>query len=241
MSGLQLPGAVTVVVPARNEEESLPPCLAAITTAAQVLAATYPSIDLTVTVVLDGCTDGSAGVVADYPLAQSLEVDFASVGLARRAGIGYALSRLARPMEEVWVANTDADTVVPADWLVEQCRLAGQGVQLVLGTVVPDPVGLDSERARAWHQAHPLDDGHSYVHGANLGFRADGYLAVGEFAALQVHEDADLTDRLKAHGITWAAVDSIRATTSARMLGRTPGGFAGYLRELPLTGRGAAG
>lgn len=232
---------MTVVVPARNEEESLPRCLAAIATAIRVLTATYPTIDLSATVVLDGCTDGSAGVVADYPWARALEVDFASVGLARRAGIGYALSRSSRPMEEVWVANTDADTVVPADWLVEQVRLAGQGVQLVLGTVVPDPVGLDSERARAWHQAHPLDDGHAYVHGANLGFRADGYLAVGEFAALKVHEDADLTDRLKAHGITWAAVDSIRATTSARTLGRTPGGFAGYLRDLPADWSQAAG
>lgn len=234
MSKAQLPGAVTVVVPARDEEESLPQCLAAIEVAARMLAATHPTIDLTVTVVLDGCTDGSAQVVADHPWAQALAVDFASVGLARRAGIGYALSRLPRPMEEVWVANTDADTVVPADWLVEQVRLAEDGVQLVLGTVVPDPVGLDSELALAWHQAHPLDDGHAYVHGANLGFSAVGYLAVGEFAALQVHEDADLTDRLKAHGITWAAVDSIRATTSARTRGRTPGGFAGYLRELPL-------
>ncbi len=223
-----------VVVPARNEVDYLPQCLAAIEVAAHSLAAAYPTVDLTVTVVLDGCTDSSAAVVEDTTFARSLVTDFASVGLARRAGIAQALSQVVQPAGAIWVANTDADTVVPAHWLVEQCGLAARGVQLVLGTVVPDPAGLADERARAWHAAHPLNDGHPYVHGANLGFRADSYLSVGGFAALDVHEDTDLVERLKAHGASWAAVDTMRATTSARMLGRTPGGFAGYLRGLPL-------
>ena len=226
--------AVVVVVPARNEEEGLPQCLTAIGAAGRALAATYPTVDLSVTVVLDGCTDQSAQVVAGFPMVQAVEVNFASVGLARGAGVEHALSRLARPAAEVWVANTDADTVVPRDWLVEQCRLAARGVQLVLGTVEPNPEGMGIERKRAWRAANPLDDGHEYIHGANLGFRAESYLAVGGFAALDVHEDVDLTDRLKAHGIRWVAVDGIRARTSARTLGRTPGGFAGYLRDLPL-------
>ncbi|MHA7154434.1 glycosyltransferase family 2 protein [Arthrobacter sp. TMN-50] len=234
MTAHQLPGAVVVVVPARNEEESLPQCLAALEVAGLALAAAYPTVEVTVTVVLDGCTDSSARVVSEYPFAQPLMVDVASVGPARRAGIADALGRVGHPAGEIWVANTDADTVVPPHWLVEQCRLAARGVQLVLGTVVPDPSGLGTERERAWHAAHPLNHGHDYIHGANLGFRADSYLLAGEFAGLDVHEDVDLVARLKALGVTWSAVNTIRVTTSARMLGRTPGGFARYLRELPL-------
>ncbi|GAA1111177.1 glycosyltransferase [Arthrobacter flavus] len=229
-----VPVAVAVVVPARNEEESLPRCLTALDEAGRALADAYPSVVLSVTVVLDGCTDASAHVVAKYPLAQPLAVDFASVGLARRAGITHALGQLRQPASQIWVANTDADTEVPDHWLVEQCRMAATGVELVLGTVVPNPVGLDAALEHAWHAAHPLDDGHAYVHGANLGFRADSYQAAGGFAALDIHEDADLIERLKSQGVKWAAVDSIRATTSARTTGRTPGGFAGYLRDLPL-------
>lgn len=234
MNATSVPAAVAVVVPARNEEESLPRCLTALDEAGRALADAYPSVVLLVTVVLDGCTDASAHVVAEYPLAQPLAVDFASVGLARRAGIAHALGQLRQPVSQIWVANTDADTEVPDQWLVEQCRLAATGVELVLGTVVPNPVGLDAALERAWHVAHPLDDGHDYVHGANLGFRADSYQAAGGFAALDIHEDADLIARLKSRGAKWAAVDSIRATTSARTTGRTPGGFAGYLRDLPL-------
>ncbi|MHA7276989.1 glycosyltransferase family 2 protein [Arthrobacter sp. Hz1] len=234
MTAQQLPEVVVVVVPARNEEESLPLCLAALDVASGALADAYPTVDLTVIVVLDGCTDSSAEVVREYPFARPLDVDFASVGPARRAGIAHAIERVGRPPGGIWVANTDADTVVPRHWLVEQCRLAAQGVQLVLGTVVPDPAGLGVERERAWHAAHPLEHGHNYIHGANLGFRADSYLLADGFAALDVHEDVDLVDRLKALGVTWSAVDTIRATTSARTMGRTPGGFAGYLRELPL-------
>ena len=234
MTAHQLPAAVVVVVPARNEEESLPDCLAALESAGRALAAAYPTVDLMVTVVLDGCTDSSASVMREHPFARSLEVDFASVGPARRAGIADALARAGRPAGQIWVANTDADTVVPRHWLAEQCRLAAQGVQLVLGTVVPDPSGLGIQRERAWHAAHPLGHGHDHIHGANLGFRADSYQRAGGYAALDVHEDVDLVIRLKAFGVTWSAVDTIRATTSARTMGRTPGGFAGYLRELPL-------
>lgn len=233
MTGPLLPAAVVVVVPARNEEESLPRCLAALGVAGRALAAAYPTVDLTVTVVLDSCTDSSAEVVLGYPFAQPLDVDFASVGPARRAGIADAVERAGHPVNGIWVANTDADTVVPAHWLVEQCRLAARGVQLVLGTVMPDPVGLDSERERAWHALHPLDHGHDNIHGANLGFRAAAYVRAGGFAALDVHEDVDLVVRLRALGVTWTAVDTIRVTTSARTVGRTPGGFAGYLRQLP--------
>lgn len=234
MTNSSVPAAIAVVVPARNEEESLPRCLAAIDEAGRALADAYPSVVLSVTVVLDGCTDGSARVVAEYPVAEPLAVDYASVGLARRTGIAHALAQLGLPASQIWVANTDADTEVPGQWLVEQCRLATTGVRLVLGTVVPNPRGLDAALEQAWHAAHPLNDGHDYVHGANLGFRADSYLAVGGFAALDLHEDADLTDRLKSQGARWVAVDTIRATTSARTAGRTSGGFAGYLRDLPL-------
>ena len=60
-------------------------------------------------------------------------------GRRRRAGRGRAaraLSRLAaHDPDDIWIACTDADSRVPADWLEHQVQLADGGVDLVLGTV----------------------------------------------------------------------------------------------------------
>ncbi|WP_028279953.1 glycosyltransferase [Arthrobacter sp. H5] len=221
-----IPGGVAVVIPARNEAEYLAGCLTAVGNARAALQKTLPQIAVTVTVVLDSCTDGSALVVAGFPEAQVVTVDFGVVGRTRDAGI-----RAAPASRGLWIANTDADTAVPENWLTEQCRLAALGYALVLGTVVPGP-GLDDQRRGEWQSRNPLRDNHAQVHGANLGFARSIYLEAGGFAPLEVGEDVDLINRIKERGVPWTAVDSMRAVTSAREEGRAPSGFAHYLRNL---------
>lgn len=53
-----------VVVPAHDEEELIGACLASVATAAARLGLTGPGVVVRTTVVLDGCVDGTAAVVA---------------------------------------------------------------------------------------------------------------------------------------------------------------------------------
>ena len=80
---------------------------------------------------------------------------------------------------------------------------------------------------RAWRGHHP------HVHGANLGFAADAYLAAGGFRPLPTAEDHALVDDLLAR----PACQLLRTTrvpvmTSARALARAPRGFSWLLGTL---------
>jgi hypothetical protein len=132
----------------------------------------------------------------------------------------------------VWIASTDADTVVPPHWLTAQAALAADGHGLVVGTVQPDPADLTAREQGLWLERHVLADGHEHVHGANLGFTLAAYRAVGGFAHLPVHEDVELVGRLRGSGVAWLAAGGLAAVTSGRRDARAPHGFAAYLDGL---------
>jgi hypothetical protein len=219
-----------VVVPARDERLLLPRCLDALGVAALSLAQVPGAPRVTVTVVLDRCTDGTAEVVRDHPVTV-VTTDVGNVGAARRLGVASVLaSTAALPARSVWVASTDADSVVPERWLREHVHAADAGARVVTGPVLPDPGDLSAQLLDRWLAHHGPDTATTVVHGANLGFRLDAYLAVGGFRALPEHEDVVLVGALRAAGAAPGAVSTV--LTSGRRHGRTPGGFAGYLRRL---------
>lgn len=223
---------VHVVVPARDEERRLPRCLASVAAARALLLGERPDLTVETTVVLDRCVDGSAAVARAAGVTV-LGVDHGNVGATRHAGVRAALRRAAargvRPVD-LWVASTDADTVVPPHWLLGQVALS-ETHDAVVGTV--EPLGLaDATVLRAWRARHTLVEGHPHVHGANLGLRASAYLAVGGFRPMPVDEDVDLVRRIRAGGIPWVATDRVRVASSARRTPRCRGGFADYLGAL---------
>lgn len=227
---------VQVVVPARDEEARLGACLRSVQQAALRLLASRPWVRCGVTVVLDRCTDTSALVAGGFAV-DVVESQWGNVGAARRQGIGrlVALAGGSTEAHQVWAACTDADTRVPEVWLLDQVQQAEEGAALVVGAVVPDPGDADPEVARLWRERHAGAAAGEHVHGANLGFRLDAYLAVGGFPALAEHEDVALVRALQAHGVRQGVAPTV--TTSARLVGRTPGGFAGYLAGLDATVR----
>ena len=226
---------VQVVIPARDEEARLGACLRSVQLAAARMRADRPWVRCGVTVVLDHCTDASAVVAAGFEV-DVVETQWGNVGAARRQGI----DQLDRPGADapgrVWVACTDADTRVPEGWLLEQVLQAESGARLVLGAVVPDPADADAAAADLWLERHHGAVAGDHVHGANLGFRLDAYRAVGGFPALAEHEDVALVRALRRHGVRQGVAPTV--VTSARLVGRTPGGFAGYLRGLVHIVRG---
>lgn len=224
------PAAVGVVIPARNEQELLPACLRSVAGAAGRL-----EIPTRIVVALDRCTDRSAAIVAEFRATgcpvRSVPVSRPGVGAARAAGMQELLAG-AEP-ESLWLATTDADSVVPRHWLTAQLQHAEHGADVVVGTVhVEDWTGHPPNVPSRYLAGYRAVPGHRHVHGANLGLRANHYLAVGGFPELDCDEDVALVDRLKALGsvLVWAADAPV--TTSARTAARAPHGFATHLLSL---------
>ena len=220
--------AVGVVVPAHDEQQLLPACLASLRVAARHPA--LERIEVHVIPVLDACSDDSGAVARG-----ALEVRARNVGVARAAGFAAVLAREAgRAPRELWLATTDADSTVPADWLAEQVRLASLGAEVVAGTVeVQDwseqPPVVRERFARSYGAP---GQGHLHVHGANLGMSAAAYLDAGGVPPLALAEDQALVDALRVRARRLVATGRIRVTTSGRRESRTTGGFADHLRGL---------
>jgi glycosyltransferase involved in cell wall biosynthesis len=217
---------VLVVVPVHDEELLLPECLAAVQ-----IAAADAGLPVDVVVVLDDCADGSAAVARSTDV-RVVEVADGAVGAARAAGVRAGLALHDDDPAAVWIACTDADTVVPFHWLRAQRALADGGADVVVGTVRPDPRDLTDRQLAAWRATRVPGRPNGHVHGANLGVRADAYLRSGGFAPLAEHEDVDLVARLRSDpAVVVVASEATDVMTSGRLLGRTPGGYAQYLRE----------
>lgn len=234
-----LPAHVVVVVPARDEEVLLPRCLASVQVA---LAGVRPlGVTGSVVVVADSCTDRTAEL-AERAGAVVVPSVCGRVGAARAAGVAAALALVDDDPRRVWLAHTDADSSVPRRWLLEQLRHAAAGADAWVGTVRladegdGEPVAPEHRDAVArWVAAYAAkllpDRTHGHVHGANLGVRADAYLAVGGFEPVALHEDRVLASRLRdaGHRVVASTVEPV--TTSHRRDGRLPdGGVAADLR-----------
>lgn len=224
---------VHVVVPARDEAGFLPRTLASLHLAVAVATRVDADLEVHVTVVLDSCTDASVDIVRRRRWVSALEVASGVVGEVRAIGVERARVVAGdRDPARVWIACTDADTSVPPRWLVEQLALAGQGCELVVGTVRPDSADLTDEVLAAWESRHRLREGHTHVHGANLGFTLAAYDRVGGFEPVRSGEDVRLVGSLQQAGVRWRATARTQVVTSGRRVGRVPDGFSTYLLEL---------
>jgi len=226
--------SVAVLVPVRNEEALLPRLITSIDECLRETRSSRPDLAISVTFSLDECTDGSAELIGEAGY-QAVRPPHTGVGTARQTAAAYAIEAVANSSRPgLWLANTDADSVVPRNWLLHQVELADGGADVVIGIV--QPVGLDEDRRLAWEATHRGGQALGHVHGANLGIRASTYLAAGGFEAVGEHEDVDLARRAALVGGQSVATDAHPVLTSGRLVGRTAGGYAGYLREelLPL-------
>lgn len=219
---------IAVVIPVHNEEEMLAACLDSVQDAADAARERFP---LAVVVVLDACTDRSADIAARYPFTV-VRTSANLVGAARRAGIERARAALgAVDRRSLWIAGTDADSVVPQNWITHQAELALGGADVMLGTVRPDFAGLTREHVEHWHATHPPGIANGNVHGANLGIRGSVYDAALGFDPVPEHEDVLLVDRARAMGAVVVASAGCCVQTSSRFIGRTPGGYSAFLRN----------
>jgi len=217
-----------VVVPAHNEEELLPACLAALRSAAEAAG-----VPVRLLVVADACTDATAAVAAAGG-AEVIRIRARNVGAARAAGMARMLRTAGTDPAATWLATTDADTVVPPGWLRRQLGYAGQGWDVVLGTVtVTDWAEHPQHAAAVFAAMYGFGEGpHPHVHGANLGIRASAYLTAGGFQPLRTAEDHALIAAAAGAGCQVLRAGDVTVVTSARRQARAPRGFSHALRAL---------
>lgn len=219
---------VAVVIPARDEEELLPRCLASVMAAGVLLPA---SVSLDMVVAVDRSTDRTLEVARTMLRHRGavLRSGAGVVGRARALAAERALKRFRGLRHRCWIANTDADCEVPETWLVDQLSLAGDSIEAIAGTVDVDDFSEHrpevADRFRATYLI-AADGTHPHVHGANLGVRADAYLRAGGWSPLATAEDHDLWQRIERANCKRISVGWLKVITSGRRIGRAPHGFA---------------
>ena len=231
-------GHVLVVIPAHNESRRINAALHAVDQARRAVADT---VSCSITVVVDACRDATearARLQLIDPPDLVVATDRRCVGAARRLGVHAGLAHPAAAAHDpttIWLASTDADTVVAPDWIRRQLAHARAGAAGVAGIVelLADTDTDPTLRSRFDHTYLVNADGsHPHVHAANLGLRADAYLDVGGWHPLATGEDHDLWHRLAARGWPTRSAADVVVATSARRRARAPFGFAADLRAL---------
>lgn len=219
---------VAVVVPARDEEAALPDCLRAL----QVAAANCP-VATRIVLVDDASRDDTARIGrALLPSPHQVVAGPGSdVGSARRWGAEVAASVVTDPVR-TWLASTDADSVVPPDWLQRHLAHADRGVDALAGVV---RLGEQAEPGLATafraHYGGASSGPHPHLHAANLGIRLTTLQAAGSWRAATHAEEHDLWQRLPVDACVVADA-AVVVTTSHRRHGRAPWGFAADLDRL---------
>jgi hypothetical protein len=224
--------AVGIVVPVHNEERLLHMALDAL---GRAIANVPTKIECRVAIVLDSCNDASTAIAHRWAKTHAtllISRDDANVGAARRHGCAALLGTWNRiNARHLWLATTDADSVVPGPWLTAQIAAHDAGADLWAGRVtVTDWSARAPATARLWNQEYGREE--SPIHGASLGMNAQAYLEIGGFRAFLTGEDRDLYQRALEVGARLHHEAKVTVTTSARRHARAPLGFAHALTAL---------
>ncbi|SNT44170.1 Glycosyl transferase family 2 [Granulicella rosea] len=147
----------SVIVPARNEEESLGETLDALRLQVELDGRPLACARYEVILLLNNCIDGSAALARRYAerypafhlhvLECELAADWAHVGTARRMLMDLACERLEslrlRDGEARAILSTDADTRVAEDWIAQNLREIAEGADVVGGRIHLSAADLD--------------------------------------------------------------------------------------------------
>jgi len=172
---------ISVVVPARNEERTLPMCLAALR------RQSLPDFEL---IVVDSASTDSTGEVARAHGAKVVRLERPGLAPARQAGFELASGKI--------IATTDADSLPPPDWLARlKAAFADPIVAGVYGGLHLNGKGLWIRAAEGffvnWQKLnHSL--GRPLFCGPNFAVRKQAFEEVGGFKRGEAFYDDHETD-----------------------------------------------
>lgn len=244
-----------VAIPVRDEAERIGACLTALACQQGVEAG-----GIGVVLLLNNCSDGTAEAVAAWRASSSLPVRVvervfagANAGWARREAMDIAAAWIEDGGHaDGLILTTDADSRVPADWIVGNLAAVAGGVDAVAGAIALDeadaarlPAALHARgrlegaydalltelEARIDPLLHDPWPRHRTTSGATLAVRLSAYRRVGGMPPLAVGEDRAFVSSLLSSDAKVRHAPDIVVVTSGRLEGRAPGGAADTIRQ----------
>ena len=239
-----------VAIPARDEADRIAPCLIALSDQFQP-----PDV---VVLLLNNCSDQTEAIARSLAprLPFRLQVSChdlpppqANAGYARRLAMRMAAAHAGT---DGVLLTTDADAVVPPDWISANVRALNQGADIVCGRAVIDPEEAalipahlhadDALECRliglldrlAWTldpEPHDPPPRHTEASGASLGVRADAFHRVGGIPEISAGEDRAFVRALWMMDAKVRHDPDIQVVVSGRIVGRAEGGMADAIRR----------
>lgn len=198
----------SVIVPARNEEAVISQCLKSI------LKQNYPADLFQIIVVNDHSTDATADMVsaavttnAQIKLIQLADYVDANVNAYKKRAIEIAVSQ----SNGSWIITTDADCIVPENWLLQFDHYIQQKNPVfiaapVMFSLVPNWLGLfqvlDFMSLQGITAAAVAAGSHTMCNGANLAYKKEAFEKVGKFKGIDHIASGDdmlLMYKIKQH------------------------------------------
>lgn len=178
---------VSIIVPVFNGEATLRECLDSL------MQVDYPPQSMEIIVADNNSTDGTAGIIRQYPVRCIKATSGQGPSVARNAGMQVARGEI--------LAFVDADVIVHRDWLRALVQGFDDGVGCVGGpvwgqrrtTIVEEFLYQDD--SDNYCLSHPFLP---FMHGANVAFRRLVLDKIGGFdESLVTGEDRDICWRLQ--------------------------------------------
>jgi GT2 family glycosyltransferase len=249
-AALAASGPVAIAIPVRNEVERIEPCLAAI--AGQTRA---PDI---VVLLLNNCNDGTAAVARKISHWLPFRLDIVAVTLPPAAANAGNARRLAMRRAARFAGGngalltTDADAIVPPDWVARNLAGLAAGADAVCGSIVVDALEataipqalhdddalecklldlLDEIAFNADPEPHDPRPRHAQASGASLAISSGSFRRVGGIPRVASGEDRALIAALMRMDARVRHDPDLVVIVSARLEGRAPGGMADTIRR----------
>ena len=237
---------VAIAVPARDEADRIAVCLRRLTS----IEIDDRVASVEIVVLANNCADDTARIAGTFgprchAIAMDLPPERAHAGWARRLALDAAANRLR--VETDVLMSTDADTLVGTDWLVRTLDHLDAGWDAVAGVARLDPRELRRldrehrrrlaliqrhERAQTRLRAERDDEPwprHFYEGGASIATTLVAYRRTGGAPTPPVGEDKALFEAIRLRGGRVRHPTDVRVRTSARLVGRAPGGASDTL------------
>jgi hypothetical protein len=251
----------SIVIPAKNEAETLPATLSALASQLDLEGKALTPALFEIIVLANNCEDATAAVARQFAAVHPalavhvVEVQLppseAHVGRARRLLMDAACRRLeAVRCLQGFIISTDADTIPDLTWLAATRAEIAAGADAVGGRILAAataPVACHVRRCHlrdtAYRLLHarleslldpsPADPWprHHQFFGGSLALTPAAYRQVGGLPVLPYLEDEALHRALLYHDLRVRHSPWVRVHTSDRQVGRVPVGLSWQLRE----------
>lgn len=245
------PRTIVVAIPVRDEAERIAACLMAL--------GCQTHLPTAVVLLLNNCTDMTEMIAKGIHLPFRIDIQTvalsapnANAGTARRLAVDRAVILAGR---DGIVLTTDADAIVPPEWIALNLRALSVGADAVCGQAVihPEeaaliPAHLHEDDARECLYINLLDaiadalspdpadpaPRHTEASGASLAVTVSALLRAGGVPHVSSGEDRALIKSLQRIDARIRHDPTICVTVSGRMTGRASGGMADTIRRRML-------